>query len=57
MQPGERATIEGNSEVTLRFGDAGAVAWTINGRDPGAPGADGAIRNVRVTPDNAATVK
>jgi hypothetical protein len=57
MQPGERATLEGDAEVTLRFGDAGAIAWTINGRDPGAPGAGGAIRSVRVTPENAATLK
>ena len=24
--------------MTIRFGDAGAVTWTINGRDAGSPG-------------------
>jgi cytoskeletal protein RodZ len=57
MEPGERATLEGHDEVTLRFGDAGAVSWTINGRDPGAPGADGAVRTARITPENAVTAK
>jgi cytoskeleton protein RodZ len=57
LQAGERETLAGDKEVRLRFGDAGAVSWTVNGRDAGAPGASGAIRDVRVTPENAATVK
>ncbi len=57
LQAGERETIAGDKEVKLRFGDAGAMAWTVNGRDVGTPGANGAVRDVRVTPENAATVK
>ena len=57
LQAGERETLAGDKDVRLRFGDAGAVAWAINGRDAGAPGANGAVRDVRVTPENAATVR
>lgn len=57
LQAGERETLAGDKEVRMRFGDAGAVSWTVNGRDAGAPGANGAVRDVRVTPENAPTVK
>jgi cytoskeletal protein RodZ len=57
VQAGETATLAGNNAIAIRFGDAGAVKWTINGRDPGAVGGNGAVRDVRVTPDNAATVR
>ena len=57
LQAGDRETLVGDKEVTLRLGDAGAVAWTVNGRGVGTPGGNGAVRNVRVTPENAATVK
>jgi cytoskeleton protein RodZ len=57
LQPGERETLVAEREMTLRFGDAGAVAWTINGRDAGAPGAAGVVRDVRLTPENAATTR
>ena len=57
LQAGEKETLAGDNEVKLRFGDAGAATWTINGRDAGAPGANGAVRDVRVTADNAATIK
>ena len=57
LQPGERHTLTAARELTLRFGNAGALAWTINGRDAGTPGAGGAVRNARITPDNAATFR
>jgi cytoskeleton protein RodZ len=57
LQPGERETLAAERIIALRFGDAGAVTWTINGRDPGSPGAAGAVRDVRITVENAATVK
>jgi cytoskeleton protein RodZ len=57
MQSGERETIIAQRAMTLRFGDAGAVAWTINGRDAGTPGGNGAVRDVRIDPENAATVR
>ncbi len=57
LQPGERESLAAERAIALRFGDAGAVTWTINGRDPGAPGAAGAVRDVRITVANAGTVK
>ncbi len=57
LQPGERETLAAERAIALRFGDAGAVTWTINGRDPGSPGAAGAVRDVRITVENAGTVK
>jgi cytoskeletal protein RodZ len=57
LQAGERHTLTAAREMTLRFGDAGAVTWTINGRDAGTPGANGAVREVRINPDNAATFR
>jgi cytoskeletal protein RodZ len=57
LQPGERHTLTAARELTLRFGDAGGVTWTINGRDAGTPGANGAVRNARITPDNAGTFR
>ena len=57
LQAGETVTLAGKSAVAIRLGDAGAVKWTINGRDPGVPGGDGAVRDVRINVENAATVR
>ena len=57
LQPGERETLVAEREMTLRFGDAGAVTWTINGRDAGTPGLAGAVRDVHLTAANAATTR
>ncbi len=57
LQPGDRQTLVAERDIAIRFGDAGAVTWTINGRDAGAPGANGAVRDVRVTRENAASVR
>ena len=57
LQPGEHHTLVAERDVTIRFGDAGAVTWTINGRDAGTPGGDGAVRNVNITRENADTAR
>ena len=57
LQGGETATLAGNRTIAIRFGDAGAVKWTINGRDPGTPGGAGAVRDIRINLENAATVR
>jgi cytoskeleton protein RodZ len=57
LQAGERQTLEGQREIDIRFGDAGAVAWTINGRQGSSLGADNAVRDLHITPDNASTLK
>jgi cytoskeleton protein RodZ len=57
LQPGERQTLTASKEVQLRVGDAGAVTWTVNGRNPGPMGAAGQVRDISITPENAATVR
>jgi cytoskeleton protein RodZ len=57
LQPGEKHTLTAARELALRFGDAGALTWTINGRDAGTPGAGGAVRNARITAQNAGTMR
>jgi len=57
LQPGERETLVAERELTIRFGDAGAVTWTINGRDAGSPGSASAVRDVRITAENATSVR
>jgi cytoskeleton protein RodZ len=53
LQPGERETLLADRDLRIRFGDAGAVTWSINGRDGGRLGEDGAVRNVHLTPESA----
>jgi cytoskeleton protein RodZ len=55
LQAGERETLTAERDIAIRFGDAGAVTWSINGRDAGRLGEDGTVRNVRVTPESAGT--
>lgn len=47
VQPGEKLTVDAKREIDARFGDAGAVAWTINGKPGASLGDAGAVRNVR----------
>jgi cytoskeletal protein RodZ len=57
LQPNESHTLTASRAIALRFGDAGAVTWTVNGRQGSPLGPDGAIRNLVITPGNAATIK
>jgi hypothetical protein len=41
----------------LRAGDAGALAWSINGADPEPFGASGEVRTVRVTDEGVAVIR
>ena len=56
LQGGETTTLAGKNAIAIRLGDAGAVKWTINGRDPGTPGGNGAVRDIRINLENAATI-
>jgi cytoskeleton protein RodZ len=56
MQPGEREVLRADESVRLRIGDAGAVRWRINGREPVVMGAPGDVRSVLVTVANAGVV-
>jgi cytoskeletal protein RodZ len=57
LQPKESHTLTASRAIALRFGDAGAVTWTVNGRQGSPLGPDGAIRNLLITPENVATIK
>jgi cytoskeleton protein RodZ len=57
LEPGEQQTLEASRQIVVRFGDAGAVKWTINGREGAPLGPSGAVRDLRITPENAATIR
>ena len=52
MQPGERTLVEAHGLITLRVGDAGAVAYSINGTKGRRLGANGEVVTVHITPEN-----
>jgi hypothetical protein len=52
MQPGERTLVEARSAITLRVGDAGSVAYSINGATGRPLGRNGEAVTVRITIDN-----
>lgn len=55
MPAGSQKTLRAVREISLRSGDAGAVRLTINGRDAGAFGSAGEVRDARITPVTAAS--
>jgi cytoskeleton protein RodZ len=55
MQGGERETINARDEILLRVGDAGALAYFVNGGVGRSLGAPGKAVTVRITSDNSAT--
>lgn len=56
LPAGSVRTLTGSRELRLRAGDAGALHLTLNGRDAGAFGQSGEVREARITPANAAAV-
>jgi cytoskeleton protein RodZ len=50
LQPGEERVFEGKEMVTLRAGNAGALAATYNGRPVGELGPEGQVRTIQFTP-------
>jgi cytoskeletal protein RodZ len=52
MQAGERTLVEARSLITLRVGDAGAVAYSINGATGRPLGRNGEAVTVRITNDH-----
>jgi hypothetical protein len=50
LQPGTKTTLRAADEIVIRTGDAGAVRWSLNGRDAVAMGRPGEVRRVRITP-------
>lgn len=56
MQPGERTLVEARSAITLRVGDAGTVAYSINGVTGRPLGRNGEVVTVRITNDNVGSL-
>jgi cytoskeleton protein RodZ len=57
LQPSTRETVRARREMTIRVGNAGAVRWTIGRREPTTMGPIGAVRSVRVTRENASSIR
>jgi cytoskeletal protein RodZ len=55
--PGAPQTVVAAREIAIRVGDAGALSWTVNGGEPAVMGQAGQVREVRVTPETAATAR
>ena len=54
LPAGSERTLTGTQEIVIRAGDAGALRLILNGRDAGAFGESGEVRQARITPKNAA---
>ena len=52
MAPGERATLDASDEISLRVGDAGAFAYSINGTPGRSLGQQGQAVTIRITKGN-----
>jgi cytoskeletal protein RodZ len=57
MEPGSTQVLKAQREISIRVGDAGAVAWSVNGRAAGPLGGAGEVRTLTVTPANSASVR
>jgi hypothetical protein len=55
LNPGDREHVLAQREISLRVGDASALAFSINGAPGRALGGPGEIRDIRITPDNYST--
>ena len=55
MQPGERISRRLREGALVQVGDAGAFAFTLNGREARPLGGAGEVKSVRITPDNYQT--
>ena len=54
MQPGERESRDVAGEAVIEVGDAGAFAYSVNGREGKPLGADGQVKSLKLTPATAA---
>ena len=54
---GSPETVTATREIVIRVGDAGALAWRVNGRDVGTMGRPGQVRDLTITPKTAATIR
>ncbi len=52
LKKGDTQTWKGQDKVTIRVGDAGAVSFSVNGKDLGKAGKDGQVANKTFTKEN-----
>jgi cytoskeleton protein RodZ len=52
LQPGEREVLRATREIVLRVGDAGPLRWSRGTGAAEVMGPRGAVRTIRLTPDN-----
>jgi hypothetical protein len=57
LQAGVKQHFTATSSIDVVTGNAGGASFTINGREVGALGKSGEVRQLTITPENAATVK
>jgi len=55
LSAGESQAFQAEKEISVQFGNAGAITWSINGKPAKALGDAGAVRTATITPDNAST--
>jgi len=57
LQAGSKQHFTAKSSIDLVLGNAGGANFTINGRELGMLGKSGEVRQLTITPENAATIK
>ncbi len=57
LEPGAGPHLSADRELMLRIGDAGAISLTVNNRAIGILGTAGEVRDLRITPENAGTIR
>jgi cytoskeleton protein RodZ len=57
LQPGSKHHFTAKSSIDVMIGNAGGASLTINGREVGAVGKSGEVRQLTITPENAKTVQ
>jgi hypothetical protein len=55
LNAGDREHVRAQREISLRVGDASALAYSINGAPGRSLGGPGEIHEIRITPDNYRT--
>lgn len=56
LQPGATRRFSGEQLIVVTIGNAAGASLKINGRDPGQLGTSGQVRQLRITPENAAQI-
>lgn len=55
LTAGESQVFHADREISVQFGNAGAITWSVNGKPAKPLGAPGDVRNATITPDSASS--